>query len=219
MIDNKRIIFEVKDVGADGEGTFAGTASVYGAEDLGGDIINKGAFRKTISERPEVPILWQHDAREVIGKGVVSEWQGKLMLKARLDMQDPTAQKAFRKMKDKLISGLSIGFTAVKSAFKEIEGRYIREIDEAKLWEVSVVTFPMLPQAQITSVKNAEAIESRLVALETENQALKAEIDTLKGAVTSPPAAATQPFEPVQDHSGVVRFLQESRAMIRSQQI
>jgi HK97 family phage prohead protease len=188
---------------------------VYGVEDLGGDVINKGAFKKTIQERPEVPILWQHDQREVIGKGAVSEYQGKLILKARLDMEDPTAQKAYRKMKEKFISGLSIGFSAIKSGWKDIEGRMVREIDEAKLWEVSVVTFPMLPLAQVTAVKAAEDFTARIAALETENKALKAEIDTLKGAVQAEPAATKQPTEPAVDHSGATRLLSEIRASLK----
>src|SRR5262245_65559995 len=79
--------FEVKEVSEDG--TFTGIASVYGVEDLGNDIIDKGAFTKTISERPVIPILWQHNKEEVIGEGSIKEWQGKLMLTAKLDLEDP----------------------------------------------------------------------------------------------------------------------------------
>jgi phage head maturation protease len=75
---------EIKEVGEDG--TFTGIASVYGVEDLGGDVIEKGAFKKTIEENPEVVILWQHDADEVIGKGRVVEQGNKIMLEATLDM-------------------------------------------------------------------------------------------------------------------------------------
>lgn len=217
MDEKQRLNLEIKEVGAEGEGTFTGIASVFGVEDLGGDVINKGAFKKTIQERPEIPILWQHDQREVIGKGTVSEYQGKLMLKARLDMEDPIAQKAYRKLKERFISGLSIGFTAIKSGWKDIEGRMIREIDEAKLWEVSVVTFPMMPLAQVTAVKaqTSEDLIERLTALETENKALRAEVDTLKGAVEAKSAAANQPIEPVKDHSGAIRMLQELRQTLK----
>ena len=153
MIDT-RIPFEIKEVGEDG--AFKGIASVYGVEDLGGDVIDKGAFTKTVQENPTVPILWQHDQKEVIGFGEVSEWQGKLMLKGQLDLDDPTAKKALGKMKSKLVKGLSIGFQTIKHSWEEVSGKSIRHISELKLWEVSVVTFPMLPQAQVTHVKSLE---------------------------------------------------------------
>jgi len=162
-----RPLFELKEIKEDG--TFTGIASVYGIEDLGGDVIDKGAFRKTISENPTIPILWQHKSDEVIGSGMVKEWQGKLMLEAQLDLEDSTGQKAYRKLKNGLIRGLSIGFSTVKSTWEDVEGRMIRHIGELKLWEVSIVTFPMLPAAQVTRVKSAdqERIEEleRLLAL------------------------------------------------------
>jgi phage shock protein A len=58
--------------------------------------------------------------------------------------------------------------------------------------EVSVVTFPALPQAQITSVKSADELTQRIAELETKLSALEAEKAT--------PAAPEKP-EPVQDHS------------------
>lgn len=150
---------EIKEVGEDG--TFTGIASVYGVEDLGGDVIEKGAFKKTISENPTVPILWQHDRSEVIGQGTVKEWQGKILLNGTLDLDDPIAVKAYKKLKNGLIKGLSIGFQTIKAVWEEVEEeskstRFVRHITELKLFECSVVTFPMLPDAQVTRVKSAE---------------------------------------------------------------
>ena len=194
---------EVKEVAEDG--TFSGIASVYDVEDLGGDIIEQGAFNKTLSANPTVPILWQHDPSEVIGQGEAKEAGNKVQFSGKLDLEDPTAQKAYRKLKAKLIKGLSIGFQAIKSKWEEIEEegrrRYIRRIQELKLWEVSVVTFPMLPQAQVTSVKSAE-YEERIARLEDEIKALRAENATPQSepeqAPEPPPAV---PTEPAVDHS------------------
>ena len=155
---------ELKEVGEDG--TFRGVASVYGIEDLGGDVIDRGAFGKTLTDNPVVPVLWQHKSDEVIGEGKLSEWQGKLLIDGKLDLDDATAQKAHAKMRKRLIKGLSIGFQTIKSTFADIEGRMVRHIQELKLWEVSIVTFPMLPAAQISRVKSTddEAFERRLLA-------------------------------------------------------
>jgi hypothetical protein len=156
----ERFELEIKEVSEDG--TFTGIASVYGIEDLDGDVIDKGAFKKTISENSTIPILWQHRTEEVIGEGTVKEWQGKILLEGRLDLEDPTAQKAYQKIKKKLIKGLSIGFRTIKSSWEEIEGRMIRHISELKLWEVSIVTFAALPDAMVTRVKSVNDLRRQL---------------------------------------------------------
>ncbi len=200
-------LFEIKEVADDG--AFSGIASVYGVEDLGGDVIDKGAFTKTISENPVFPILWQHKSDEVIGEGSITEWQGKLMLKAKLDLTDPTAQKAYGKMKRKLVKGLSIGFSTIKSTWAEVEGRMIRHIQELKLWETSIVTFPMLPAAQVTRVKSAEGQEAEIKLLHDQIQALQAKL-----ATPPEPAQAAEPpiepkTEPVEDHSAALTLIEQ----------
>jgi HK97 family phage prohead protease len=207
---------EIKEVGEGGK--FTGIASVYDVEDLGGDIIEKGAFKKTIAENPDVVILWQHDADEVIGKGRVSESGNKVTVEAQLDMDDTTAQKAYSKLKKGLIKGLSIGFNTIKSKWEEIEEdgkrRYIRRISELKLWEVSVVTFPMLPAAQVTRVKSVS--DEEVATLKDQVEALSAEIATLKslGAGTGSGAASPNP-EPAASHSELfARGFDSMRALI-----
>ncbi len=194
-------------------GTFKGIASVYGVEDLGGDVIDKGAFTKTISENPRVPILWQHDAHEVIGFGEVKEWQGKVLITGSLDMEDPTAAKAHRKMKGGLVRGLSIGFSTIKSTWETVGEKMVRHIGELKLWEVSVVTFPMLPAAHVTSVK-AEDLEAQLERTNEQIKALLAENATAKAAGEAAAAAKQEQTEPV-DHSAAVLAFMRTRAMLR----
>ncbi|CAB4166484.1 COG3740 Phage head maturation protease [uncultured Caudovirales phage] len=190
-MDNKGHIYtEIKAMGEDG--TFTGIASMYGVTDLEGDVIEKGAFTKTIRENPEVPVLWQHDDEEVIGLGTVTEKGNKIEVTGKLDMEDPVALNAYRKIKNGLVKGLSIGFMAVKKTYGEEDGKYVRRLQEIKLMEVSIVTFPAMTQAQITSVKAADETTQRIKALEDKISALEAE----KAA----PAAPAKP-EPVADHS------------------
>ncbi len=207
---------ELKEIAEDG--TFTGIASVYGIEDLGGDVIDKGAFRKTIAENPTVPVLWQHKSEEVIGEGTLKEWQGKVLIEGKLDLDDPTAQKAYSKAKKKLVKGLSIGFQTVKSTWEEVGQRMIRHIQELKLWEVSIVTFPMLPQAQITRVKSAEDLEARVQQIEADIQALKQGKTTPAPKAEPEPAPAPEPpppsTEPVEDHSGLSSIVADMLASI-----
>lgn len=213
---------EIKEIKEDG--TFTGIASMYGVEDLTADVIDKGAFRKTLSENPEVLVLWQHKSDEVIGIGMVKEWQNKILIEGKLDVEDdPTAQKAYRKMKatperPARIKGLSIGFKTIKATLEEREEeghtRFIRHIQELKLYEVSVVTWPALPQAQVTRVKTAEEqrLEERVAQLENDFKALQVASATPAQEpvkIEEPPPAA-QP-EPAKDHSKLISLIDETK--------
>jgi hypothetical protein len=216
------LFLEVKEVTE--EGSFKGIASVYGVEDLTGDVIDSGAFRKTISESPNVPILWQHDHTEVIGVGTVKEWQGKIIVEGKLDLEDPTASKAHKKMLRGLIKGLSIGFQTVKSFYEDAAGKTVRHITELKLWEVSLVTFPALPQAQVTRVKSTEDLEAQVRRLEAEFTSLR---DGGQKAVTATQTQTGEPArvvgadskssEPAKDHSKLTAIAQSALELFRKE--
>lgn len=151
-MQKKDLKFEIKTVGEDG--TFEGLLSVYGVIDLGNDMVVKGAFTKTIQEnKSTVPMLWQHDPHQPIGTLDLSDTEDGLHVKGKFLLEVKQAQEAYALVKAGVIRGLSIGFEAVKKEIKD-GVRYLREI---KLWEGSVVTFPMLPVAQITNVKGVKA--------------------------------------------------------------
>ena len=71
------------------------------------------------------------------------------MVKGSLLLEDPTARKAYQFLKAGILKGLSIGFETIKSAFNGD----VRELSEIRLWEGSIVTFPMNEAAAVTSVK------------------------------------------------------------------
>jgi Escherichia/Staphylococcus phage prohead protease len=151
--------FEIKSLEADG--SFTGLAAVYGNVDLGNDVIEPGAFQKTLADKGgEVPILWQHDQREPIGLGKLTDSSHGLIVKGELALESPVAQKAYGLLKRGVLKGLSIGYDDVKS--KVVNG--VRRIGEMKLWEVSLVTFGMNPLAQVTGVKSLEDVGGEIRA-------------------------------------------------------
>lgn len=171
----------------DAKGEITGVAAVYGVEDMGADIIARGAFTKTLQDRPEVPLLWQHDPEKVIGMSHLEDTGKRLLIRAQLDMDDPDAQRAFRKIKKGLITGLSIGFNTLRVIREELEDRIVRHIEELKLWEISIVTFPMMPQAQVTSVKHFRpSVDDTAEASKTaEVTSARADADEASGAETT----------------------------------
>lgn len=137
-------------VGADA-GTFVGLASVYNVKDLHDDIVLPGAFTKTIAERPIVKLLYQHDTREPIGVGEVSDSRAGLVIKGRLALGVQRARDTHELLKAGVLDSLSIGYDVIKSRpFKD----GTRHLSEIRLWEVSVVTFPANTAAVIADVKH-----------------------------------------------------------------
>jgi HK97 family phage prohead protease len=133
------------------DGSFTGSLAVYNNIDLGGDLIEPGAFTKTIEEHGnEVPLLWQHKSDVPIGMLTLVDGPTALSVKGQLCMDVPAAKNAYLLIKARIVKGLSIGFDTVKDA---VDGA-TRRLKEIRLWEGSIVTFPMNELALITSVKD-----------------------------------------------------------------
>jgi uncharacterized protein len=148
MMAFKSAKFEIKSI--DDAGTFTGLASVFGNVDLGGDVIEHGAFVKTISDKPQVPILLGHDPNQIIGIGNLKETTQGLEIAGKLVLDsNPPAQRAYSLMKAGALKGLSIGFDVVRHA---MQGS-VRQLKELKLYEVSLTPFPMNEAAQVVTVK------------------------------------------------------------------
>ncbi len=134
------------------DGTFTGLAATYGTRDLGGDVIQPGAFTKSLAAKSEVPVLWQHDQKEPIGVGRLSDTEQGLAISGKLVLESDVARKAYALMKAGAVKGLSIGYQIVHDAMQN----GMRMLQELKLHEVSVVTFAMNPAAQVTAVKTEQ---------------------------------------------------------------
>ena len=130
-----------------------GYASYFGACDQGGDIVSKGAYAKSLamlkSDKRQVKMLWQHDPAQPIGTwDDVREDEKGLYVKGRLLESVARGREAAALIAAGAIDGLSIGYRTVRAS-KNDKGR--RLLTELELWEVSLVTFPMLPSARVAA--------------------------------------------------------------------
>jgi HK97 family phage prohead protease len=134
----------------DADGRFSGYASVFGRLDDGGDIVMPGAFRKSLGlrGRHRVKMLFQHDPKEPIGtwEAIREDEQG-LWVEGRLVPEVPRAEALRRLIARGAVDGLSIGFRTIKATRAGRDGH--RRLWEVDLWEISIVTFPMLDLARI----------------------------------------------------------------------
>ncbi|WP_434565152.1 HK97 family phage prohead protease [Thermoanaerobacterium thermosaccharolyticum] len=148
-MDHKGFKFNLKQI--DEQGIFEGYAAVFGNEDLVGDIIEPGAFSKTLQENPKMPILWQHNPAEPIGVTLAATEDGKgLRVQGQLNLETTRGREAYALLKQGALKGLSIGYDTIKEAW---DGT-IRRLKEIRLWEWSLVTFPANPMAQVEGIKS-----------------------------------------------------------------
>ena len=145
-----RMRLEIKEISA--EGSFEGLLSPYGNVDGGGDVVVPGAYAKTLKDQgPTRPMLWQHKTDVPIGEVTLDDQPDGLHCKGQLLMTLPEAQKAYLLIKARIVKGLSIGFETVKDSVES----GVRMLKEIKLYEGSIVTFPLNEMALIASVKAA----------------------------------------------------------------
>ena len=129
--------------------TVEGYASVFGAEDRGGDLVMPGAFAPGLKAGRRVAMLWQHDPKEPIGVwDEVAEDAHGLRVKGRLLEGVARAREAAALIAGGALDGLSIGYRTLRA---ERDGKGRRMLREVELWEVSLVTFPMLGEARVTA--------------------------------------------------------------------
>jgi len=145
----------------DADATIAGYASLFGEVDQGGDIVTKGAYTASLNRleacRTKVKLLWQHDPAMPIGVwDEVREDERGLYVKGRLLTETRQGFEAAALIKAGALDGLSIGYRTVK-AERDAKGR--RHLAELELWEVSLVTFPMLQQARVGGKSQATSVD------------------------------------------------------------
>lgn len=139
--------------------TIEGYASLWGVADLNGDVVARGAFAASVARTGArgVRMLHQHESRAVVGvwDDMIEDQRG-LFVRGRVMDWSAEARFAGALSKAGALDGLSIGF---RSGRARREGR-LRVLVEVELWEVSLVTFPMLPGARFDVTDRISAVRA-----------------------------------------------------------
>ena len=179
-MERKSFPFELEEKGLDPEArTFKGYAAVTGILDDGGDIIDRGAFKKTLDESGHrVKVFYVHQFDEPIGKPIELEEVPKGRLPKSLTEKWPEAtgglfvhayvsetakgNDALTLMRDGVLDELSIGYKAIKEEMKNDgpDDQAVRHLKEIKLMDVSPVPLAMNPAAVVTDVKEIDMDDS-----------------------------------------------------------
>jgi HK97 family phage prohead protease len=139
------------------DGVVEGYASLFGVVDQARDMVMPGAFAATLTNRGlrRIPMLFQHDPAEPVGVwlDIVEDMRG-LYARGKLVPEVMRARELHALVCAGAADGLSIGFRTVKA---RVDPRTrIRKIDAVDLWEISIVTFPLLPGARVRAVKQRQ---------------------------------------------------------------
>jgi len=140
------------------DGTIEGYASLFGDIDAARDMVMPGAFARTLKQRGirRVPMLFQHDPAEPVGVwlDLTEDFRG-LRARGRLIPDVAWARELTALIRAGAIDGLSIGFRTVKGRIDPASR--VRKLMDVDLWEISIVTFPLLSGARVRAVKDLAA--------------------------------------------------------------
>lgn len=131
----------------DADGRFSGYASLFNRRDASGDVVMAGAFAQSLARRRDrIRLLFQHDPKEPVGiwEAIGEDALG-LFVAGRLVPGVPRADALKRLIENGALDGLSIGFRTVRAS----RAGGVRQLWQIELFEISIVTFPMLEDARI----------------------------------------------------------------------
>src|SRR5690625_3068241 len=158
-------LFDVREL-SDEKRIFKGWATTPAADRMGDTINPLGATFKN-----PLPLLHQHDHRSPIGLVRFSkptkdgiEFEAEIPV---IDEPGPLKDRvdtAWGEIKHGLVRAVSIGFRALKYAFRDDEGIDFQEIE---VYELSAVTIPANANAVVTAVKSMEMSPDVLRQLKT----------------------------------------------------
>jgi HK97 family phage prohead protease len=139
--------------GIDERGKFSGYASIFGNVDLGGDIVERGAFARAdmaLNKDGKIRIADGHNLRRIVGLADVSQDDTGLKFEGQLLMELSSARDLHVLMKANAVEEMSIGYDSLED---EVTNAGIRKLKRLKLYEISPVVFAMNPMARIEAVK------------------------------------------------------------------
>jgi HK97 family phage prohead protease len=149
----RKFVAAMSDVAVDDALNIEGYASLFGTPDRGKDTVAPGAYAASLATGRAVKMLWQHDPAQPIGVwSDLREDDKGLYVKGRLLGGVARAKEAAALIKAGAIDGLSIGYRTLRATKNDGGGRLLTELE---LWEVSLVTFPMLPSARVAAKGDA----------------------------------------------------------------
>src|SRR3954451_12307876 len=171
------------------DGAVEGYASLFGEVDQARDMVMPGAFAHTLKQRGlrKIPMLFQHDPAEPVGiwLEIAEDFRG-LRARGRLIPDVMRARELLALIRAGAVDGLSIGYRTVRGQI-DPKSR-VRKLYQVDLWEISIVTFPLLSGARVSAMKQTPKLSRLREAAEAEWRAM------LRGEDVGAPRAPRLPL-------------------------
>lgn len=174
------------------EGQFSAYASVFGNVDSYGDVVQPGAFAKSLeawekSGRP-IPLLFGHNFRDPdfnlghIVKAVEDE-RG-LLVTAELDLENPKSAQVYRMLKGRRVDQMSFAYDVIDAEPGVKDEADVLFLKELGLHEVSVVPMGANRETEVLAVKAAvDALKSGRAISAKNEESLKEARESMASAV------------------------------------
>lgn len=139
--------------------TFDGFASTFLNIDKQNDVMMPGCFMESLKEFTP-SLLWQHDWDEPLGVfSKCNEEKEGLCVSAKMPKEDSLVSgRVMPQMKCGSIRKMSIGFVPQEWTYNKDND--ITYMNKVKLYEISLVTIPANPLAEVTGFKSLDEIEN-----------------------------------------------------------
>ena len=146
--------------------TLEGYAAVFGAvANLGqfDEIIEPGAFTRSLAGGADVRALIDHDPGRIIGRtksGTLTLEENDHGLWATVELPETREANDLATLVDRGdLDGMSFGFRTVKDRWETREGRNVRYLEDVDIFDISIVSFPAYDATEVAlrSLENIQA--------------------------------------------------------------
>ena len=204
-MQQKQFAAQIKALEADGT-VRAYIATYRTTPDAQGDIIEPGAFTKSLASKPRIIMLWQHDPMQPCGSWLdyQSDNYG-ILATGKFNLSTSWGRDAYGSVKAGDVDSFSIGYLTEQYGYDR-DG--VRHLQELTLKEASPVTFAADSAAKLVGVKASTYKE----AVSLKQFARKAAMDAISKhqRENSPAALAVKQIATTAARKGVAIYRQKA---------
>jgi|GEM_PF-2209627 len=170
----KNVQLRLKDIDAK-EGIVISYPSTFNIVDEGGDVVDPGAFRRTINAwgpegKRRIKALFMHEPAWMVGRPIVMREDDVGLYVETKITKTRLASDVLMLLEDGVITEESIGYDVVK---EERDSNKIRHLKELKLYEYSYVAWGMNEYTPIVGVKSMAQADRLIQSMERMEKALR----------------------------------------------
>ena len=143
----------------DEAGKFTALVSVFGNVDREGDVVERGAFSRSLTERGLPPVFYSHHWEQLpVGMTEkAEETDDGLVIEAQLFMDVPAGRHMHAALSAGALKEFSFAYEVVEAAEETRDGQTVRLLKDLELFEVGPTLVGMNPATALLDVRSGLA--------------------------------------------------------------